>query len=110
MVELGNNLRRLFGLHSLSTREASANLHISEQALSELQSGKRASPRFSTIHTIAQFFEVPSDRLANVPFEELLAHELADPARFQQVEAKIVRSGSNAPRGKRRTKTRSKPK
>ena len=88
MKELGNNLKRLFGLHDLTTREASKNLNISEQALSELQSGKRERPRFSTIQAIARFFEVPSDRLVDAPFEELLAVELADRERFKRVEAK----------------------
>jgi transcriptional regulator with XRE-family HTH domain len=107
MEELGNNLRRLFGLHDLSTRHASANLHVSEQALSELQSGKRMSPRFTTISGIAHFFEVPSERLANAPFEELLAAELADPERFRRVEASINRSRTHATRGTRTRTSRS---
>jgi transcriptional regulator with XRE-family HTH domain len=98
MEQLGDNLKRLLGLHDLTARDASANLKISQQAISELQSGKRTSPRYRTMQTIAEFFEVPSDRLASSPFEELLAMELADPERYRRVEAKIKRPSSSATR------------
>ena len=110
MEELGNNLRRLFGLHDLSTRLASANLEISEQALSELQSGKRLSPRYTTMHSIANFFQVQSDRLASAPFEDLLANELASPERFRKVEARITRPTTHPRRTNAPKRGRSKAK
>jgi transcriptional regulator with XRE-family HTH domain len=90
--ELGNNLKRLLGLHDLTARQASMNLHITQQAISELQSGKRTSPRYRTIHSIGEFFEIPSDRLTVTPFADLLAAELSDAERYRRVEAKIKRS------------------
>jgi len=94
MEALADNLRRLIGMHALrvsshdSSVGAASLVGISAQALSELQSGKR-SPSLATAQAIANFFEVPLDRLLNAAFSDLLAHELADPDRYQRVEKKI---------------------
>jgi len=90
MSELPNNLRRLLGMHALTAAKASGLLGISQQALSELQLGKRESPRASTVKRLGEFFEVPYWKLQDTPFDELLAEELASPERFNAVEAKIA--------------------
>ena len=87
MEQLPNNIRRLLGLHAMSAHSASEIIGLSAQALSELQSGKR-NPSLRTVQRLAQFFELPMDRLLEASFEELLATELADPTRFERVEAK----------------------
>jgi transcriptional regulator with XRE-family HTH domain len=90
MEHFADNLRRLLGLHAIkiSSREegdASMLIGLSPQALSELQSGTR-SPSLKSARRIASFFGLSVDRLADAPFEELLAHELADPTRYLAVE------------------------
>jgi transcriptional regulator with XRE-family HTH domain len=86
------------GLHCLSAREASEHIGLSQQALSELQSGKRDSPRSSTVRKLGDFFGVPRWKLEDTPFEQLLTEEIADPERFRQVEAKIHRSSARKTR------------
>ena len=85
---LGDNLRRLMGLHALSARHLSALIGLSSQALSELMSGKR-NPSLSTVHVLGHFFEIPLQRLLETPFDELLGQEIADRERFARVEARI---------------------
>lgn len=85
---LGDNLPRLLGVHRLSGTRASALLGVSPQSLSDWSHGKR-DPEAETLERIAAFFEVPADRLAKAEFEDLLAHELSDPARFRRVEGKM---------------------
>src|SRR4051794_12219671 len=85
---LGDNLRRLLGMHLLPASKATVFLGISPQAVSELQSGKR-TPRLRTLRTIAEFFELPMERLLTSPFDDLLEHELADAERFRRVQQKI---------------------
>jgi transcriptional regulator with XRE-family HTH domain len=91
MSELPNNLRHLLGLHDLTAAKASPLIGISQQALSELQSGRRENPRRQTLERLAVFFEVPRWKLEDVPFEQLLAEELANSERYLKVEAKIPR-------------------
>jgi hypothetical protein len=79
------------GLHDLTAAKASALLGISQQALSELQAGRRENPRRQTLEKLAVFFEVPRWKLEDVPFQQLLAEELASPERYLKVEAKIPR-------------------
>ena len=89
MDELANNVRRLLGLHALrATRDSRLINGLSPQALSEIQSGSR-NPALSTIRDLSQFFEIPTDRLLDASFEDLLAHQLADPARFRRVEDRV---------------------
>ena len=77
-------------MHALTAAKARGLVGISQQALSELQLGKRESPRASTVKKLAEFFEVPYWRLQDTPFGQLLAEELADTERFEAVEAKIA--------------------
>ncbi len=84
---LGDNVRRLLGLHALSAVRASEFLKLSPQAMSELQ--WRPQPRIATINVIADFFEIELTRLWRTRFAELLTDELADPKRFERVEKKL---------------------
>ena len=88
MLHLADNVRRLLGLHAMSGLSGSKKIGISPQALSELQSGKR-QPSLGTVQKLAQFFELPMDRLLDAPFSKLLETDLADADRFDRVEAKI---------------------
>lgn len=90
-ARLADNLRRLLGLHRTSLVEASRALGITQQALSELQLGKR-QPRLSTLEKLSTLFGISIDRLLHASFDELLTDELADPERFHQVEAKLKKS------------------
>ncbi len=88
MDELGNNLKRLLGLHALTARDAAALIGLSAQAISEIQASKRGAS-YPTARSLAKFFEMSTDRLADTPFVDLLATELADPERYKRVEQKI---------------------
>lgn len=89
MSELPNNLRHLLGLHDLTAAKASSLIGLSQQALSELQAGRRENPRRQTVDKLATFFEVTRWKLEDMPFDQLLADELAEPERYLKVEAKI---------------------
>jgi hypothetical protein len=86
---LGDNVRRVLGLHALSAVRAAEFLGLSPQAMSELQ--WRPQPRIATINVIADFFEIDLTRLWRTPFAELLADELSDLKRFQRVERKLAK-------------------
>jgi transcriptional regulator with XRE-family HTH domain len=94
MSELPNNLRHLLGLHDLTAAKASGLIGISQQALSELQAGRRENPRRQTVDKLAAFFEVTRWKLEDMPFEQLLEDELSDSERYLKVEATIPRAGS----------------
>jgi transcriptional regulator with XRE-family HTH domain len=85
MIE--DNLPRLLGMHSLSAREASELLNVSQVAISAISTGKR-KPSLDTLMTLANFFEVPADRLITSSFQDLLASVLCDPERYARVEEK----------------------
>src|SRR5687767_12731858 len=88
-THLGDNLRRLLGMHALSATRASSLLGISSQALSEIQKGKRTQPNIDTMEQLSTFFEVPMMELRHAQFSDLLASHLADRERFERVEARI---------------------
>ena len=90
MDRFADNLSRLLGVHHTSHIQLSKLLGISISAMSKWQMGTRM-PSFSTALKVAEFFQVPTDRLARAEFEDLLANELADSDRFKAVEAKIHR-------------------
>ena len=91
-----DNVSRLFGLHKLTRSEIEKALPIkvSYSTLSKWEAGTR-TPSFAKALEVGAFFGIAADRLATAEFEDLLAHELADPRRFQAVEVKIraVRRG-----------------
>jgi DNA-binding XRE family transcriptional regulator len=88
-----DNLRRLLGVHDLEQTEAAEILGMSKASFSAWNAGRR-QPSFTTALLIGEFFNVPADRLARASFDDLLAHELADPERFREVEAEIRRRRS----------------
>jgi transcriptional regulator with XRE-family HTH domain len=85
------------GMHKLTAKDAAELLGLSQSVLSKWQSGAR-QPSFTSALGAGDFFGVPADRLARADFEDLLVNELADPMRFQAVEARIhhVRTGLQA--------------
>lgn len=87
MDTLGNNVRRLIGLHGLTAMQAASLIGLSAQAMSELS--KRKNPRKDTVEKIANFFDIGYNRLWDQPFEELLIDEIADVGRFKRVERHI---------------------
>ena len=98
-LHLADNLRRLLGLHNMSLIQASQVLQISPQAISEIQSGRR-NAGLATVQKLSGFFGVSIDRLLGAAFAELLQHELADPERFERVEAALrpARARSHSPK------------
>ena len=96
---LADNVRRLLGLHAMTIGLASEHIGVSPQALSEIQSGTRTQPSLRTVRALVDFFEVPTDRLLDARFGDLLQAELADRDRFDRVEAKLRRSGATLRRG-----------
>jgi transcriptional regulator with XRE-family HTH domain len=78
----------------LTAAKASGLIGISQQALSELQAGRRENPRRRTVDKLATFFEVTRWKLEDMPFEQLLADELSNAERYLSVEAKIPRAAA----------------
>jgi transcriptional regulator with XRE-family HTH domain len=99
---LADNVRRLLGLHAMTISLGSQHIGVSPQALSEIQSGTRTQPSLSTVRALANFFEVPTDRLLDAQFGDLLQMELADRDRFDRVEGKLRRTGATLRRGSSR--------
>ena len=52
----------------------------------------RHAPSSRAASQVGEFFCVAADRLANAPFEDLLANELADPQRYQATERRIEKA------------------
>jgi transcriptional regulator with XRE-family HTH domain len=77
----------------------SEHIGVSPQALSEIQSGTRTQPSLRTVRALANFFEVPTDRLLDAGFGDLLETELADRDRFDRVESKLRRASATLKRG-----------
>ena len=83
-----DNLQRVMGVHRLSSNATAALLGITPATLSSWLNG-RASPNLHRAISVAQLFRINTERFLQVPFSDLLAHELADPERFEQVEREI---------------------
>ena len=86
---LGENIRRLLGVHALTAVEGAGLIGISPQALSELL--WREHPSLETLEKLERFFQIELGRLLKTPFRELLAVEVADRERFERVEKNIRR-------------------
>ena len=97
MGTFGENLRRLLGLHDLRAREAARMIGVSPQSLSEWMRGHR-QPNLQMLLRVSSFLDINGDRLVRAPFRELLAREIADPRRFDRVEAKIRAERKRPPR------------
>ena len=61
---------------------------VSPQSLSEWMRGHR-QPNLQMLLRVSSFLDINGERLVRAPFRELLAREIADPKRFDRVEAKI---------------------
>ena len=85
-----DNFVRLLGLHGLSQNFTAQLLGVSEATLSAWMNG-RSSPSLPKAIDVAALFQVSTDRLMGAEFADLLQHELADPERFERVEARIRR-------------------
>jgi len=101
---MGENIRRLLGLHELSLAEAARLFALSPQAVSLLVNEKRdTSP--ASLERIAEVFEVSAERLREATFVELLGAELSDRERFLRVEERIAaerRKSGDSPRTRRK--------
>lgn len=88
-----DNFVRLLGLHGLSQHFTAQLLGVSEATMSSWMNGK-SQPSLAKAIDIADLFQISTDRLMGAEFADLLAHELADPERFERVETRIKRGGS----------------
>lgn len=101
MHTFGENLRRLLGLHDLRGREAARLIGVSPQSLSEWMRGHR-HPNLQMLLRVSSFLEIAGERLLQADFRDLLERELQDRARFDRVEAKILKVRGRASRRPRR--------
>jgi transcriptional regulator with XRE-family HTH domain len=85
-----DNFVRLLGLHGLTQHFTAQLLGVSEATMSSWMNGK-STPSLAKAIDIADLFQVSTDRLMGAEFSDLLAHELADPDRFDRVEKRIKR-------------------
>ncbi len=85
-----DNFIRLLGLHGLSQNFTAQLLGVSEASMSAWMNA-RSTPSLAKAIGIAELFQLSTDRLMGAEFADLLAHELADPERFERVEARIRR-------------------
>ena len=77
-------LRRLLGLHGLTQHFTAQLLGVSEATMSSWMNGK-STPSLAKAIDIAELFQISTDRLMGAEFSDLLAHELADPDRYDKV-------------------------
>lgn len=85
-----DNFLRLLGLHGLSQHFTAELLGVSEATMSSWMRGK-STPSLAKAIDIAELFQISTERLMGAAFVDLLAHELSDPDRFEQVEKRIKR-------------------
>jgi transcriptional regulator with XRE-family HTH domain len=88
-----DNFVRLLGMHALSQNFAASLLGVSGATMSSWMNG-RSSPSLAKAITIAEFFQLSTDRLMGAEFADLLAKELADRERYLEVEERIRRARS----------------
>ena len=86
-----DNFVRLLGLHALTQHFTAELLAVSEATVSGWMNGK-TTPSLNKAIAIAELFQVGTDRLMGAEFSDLLATDLADPARFKRVEERIRRA------------------
>jgi transcriptional regulator with XRE-family HTH domain len=85
-----DNFIRLLGLHGLSQNFTAQLLGVSEATMSAWMNAK-STPSLPKAIDIADLFQISTDRLMGAEFVDLLQHELADPERFERVDARIKR-------------------
>lgn len=89
-----DNFIRLLGLHGLTQHFTAELLGVSAATISSWMNGK-STPSLGKAIDIAELFKLSTDRLMGAEFSDLLAHELADRDRFDQVELRIKRGRTN---------------
>ena len=89
-----DNFVRLLGMHALTQNFAAGLLGVSGATISSWMNGK-SSPSLSKAIVIAELFQISTDRLMGAEFADLLASELADRGRYEQVEERIRRARSS---------------
>lgn len=96
-----DTLPRLIGLHNLSGTRAAHLLDMSSQHMWMLINGRRR-PTYERLRAIEELFGIDHDRLVDVPFEELLQTELADPLpRRRDAHRSTARTPPTAAKGRR---------
>jgi transcriptional regulator with XRE-family HTH domain len=75
-------------LHGLTQHFTAQLLGVSEGTMSAWMNGK-SEPSLGKAIDIADLFQISTDRLMGAHFVDLLQTELADPERFDRVEARI---------------------
>jgi DNA-binding XRE family transcriptional regulator len=88
-----DNFVRLLGMHALSQNFAASLLGVSGATMSSWMNGK-SSPSLPKAITIAELFQLSTDRLMGAEFADLLEKELADRNRYLGVEERIRRARS----------------
>ena len=88
-----DNFVRLLGMHALSQNFAASLLGVSGATMSSWMNGK-SSPSLGKAITIAELFQLSTDRLMGAEFADLLEKELADRGRYLEVEERIRRARS----------------
>jgi transcriptional regulator with XRE-family HTH domain len=93
LSRFNDNFIRLLGLHGLSQHAAAQLLGVSDATMSSWMRGK-STPSLSKAITIAEFFQISTDKLMGAEFHELLATELSERERYEKVEERIRRAVS----------------
>jgi transcriptional regulator with XRE-family HTH domain len=89
MSRFADNLSRMAGMHAVSHDHLAKLLGLSPQTISMWRAGKRSASAEALL-AVGGFFEIDPVALSNEDFAELLPL-LAQPERFNRIEAKIKR-------------------
>ena len=89
MSRFADNLSRMAGMHAISHDHLAKLLGLSPQTISMWRAGKRSASAEALL-AVGGFFEIDPVALSNDDFAELLPL-LAQPERFNRIEAKIKR-------------------
>jgi transcriptional regulator with XRE-family HTH domain len=89
MGRFADNLSRLAGMHAVSHDRLAKLLGLTPQTISMWRAGKRSASAEALL-AVGSFFEIDPVALSNQGFAELLPL-LAQPERFNRIEAKIKR-------------------
>ena len=83
-----DNFGRLLGLHALSQHTAAKVLGVSPATINAWMQGKTV-PSLQKAIGVAELFGIPTERLMNATFPQLLEKELADPERYERTERRL---------------------
>jgi transcriptional regulator with XRE-family HTH domain len=88
------NLKALLGAHGLTGKQAGQLTGVSPNAISGWLTGQR-EPSLSSMHKLAEFFEVDPFKLLGQFTGSFLMEEVSDIERWDRVEAKVPGSGKS---------------